>query len=135
MDVFQCGIFLRAIGVSHTQLPNMNFDRIFELTAGVNELFIIHDAVLQDGSLIVDQYIALNIHIKLFFGALVRGIWSGVFFVSAEVCDSRNWNSLSKRFVGAPPSGGGSNAPRPAVSVSHIDVNARTDVERDKREV
>ena len=43
---------------------------------------------------------------------------------SAEVCDSRNWNSRSNSFVRAPPSGGGSNAPRPAVSVPHIDVNA-----------
>ena len=46
------------------------------------------------------------------------------FFVSASVCDSRNWNSRSNRFVRAPASGGGSNAPRPAVSVPHIDVNA-----------
>ena len=46
------------------------------------------------------------------------------FFVSAEVCDSRNWNSRSNSFVRAPPSGGGSSAPRPAVSVPHIDVNA-----------
>ena len=32
--------------------------------------------------------------------------------------------SVEYRFVWAPPSGGGSNAPRPAVSVPHIDVNA-----------
>ena len=32
--------------------------------------------------------------------------------------------SVEYSFVRAPPSGGGSNAPRPSVSVSHIDVNA-----------
>ena len=30
----------------------------------------------------------------------------------------------SNRFVRAPSSGGGSNAPRPALSVRHLDVNA-----------
>ena len=42
----------------------------------------------------------------------------------ASVCDSRNWNFRSNSFVRAPSSGGGSNAPRPAVSVPHVDVNA-----------
>ena len=31
--------------------------------------------------------------------------------------------SVEYSFVRGPPSGGGSNAPRPAVSVPHIDVN------------
>ena len=31
---------------------------------------------------------------------------------------------MSNRFVRAPSSGGGSNAPRPALSVLHLDVNA-----------
>ena len=44
--------------------------------------------------------------------------------VSALACDSRNWNSRSNSFVRAPASGGGSNAPRPAVSVPQLDVNA-----------
>ena len=41
----------------------------------------------------------------------------------------------------APPSGGGSNAPRPAVSVPHIDVNAdgcrarRASVEEEFRKI
>ena len=35
-----------------------------------------------------------------------------------------NWNSRSNSFVRAPSLGGGSNAPRPAVSVPHLDVNA-----------
>ena len=52
-----------------------------------------------------------------FFSAEIR---SGVFSVSASVCDSRNWNSRSNSFVRAPFSGGGSNAPRPAVSVPHL---------------
>ena len=56
------------------------------------------------------------------------------FFVSAQVCDSRNWNSRSNSFVRALPSGSGSNAPRPAVSVPFIDLNA-DGAERDKREV
>ena len=42
--------------------------------------------------------------------------------------------SVEYSFVRAPLSGGGSNAPRPAVSVPHIDVK-RADAERDKREV
>ena len=42
--------------------------------------------------------------------------------------------SVEYSLVRAPPSGGGSNAPRPAVSVLHIDVNA-DGCERDKREV
>ena len=53
-----------------------------------------------------------------------QGFGQEPFFVSAQVCDSRNWNSRSNIFARAPPSGGGSNAPRPAVSVPHIDVNA-----------
>ena len=53
-----------------------------------------------------------------------QGFGQEFFFVSAEVCDSRNWNFRSNSFFRAPPSGGGSNAPRPAVSVPHIDVNA-----------
>ena len=57
--------------------------------------------------------------IILFFRDSVRS-----FFVSASVCDSRNRNSRSNSFVRAPSSGGGSNAPRPAVSVPRIDVNA-----------
>ena len=43
---------------------------------------------------------------------------------AGEVCDSRNWNSRPNNFVRAPSLGGGSNAPRPAVSVPHINVNA-----------
>ena len=46
------------------------------------------------------------------------------FFVSASVCDSRNWNPRSNSFVRAPSSGGDSNANHPAVSVPHLDVNA-----------
>ena len=53
-----------------------------------------------------------------------QGFGQEFFLISAEVCDSRNWNSRSNSFVRAPPSGGGSKAPRPAVSVPHIDVNA-----------
>ena len=53
-----------------------------------------------------------------------QGFGQELFFVSAQVCDSRNWNSRSNSYVRAPPSGGGSNAPRPAVSVPHINVNA-----------
>ena len=55
--------------------------------------------------------------------SFVSGIRSGVFFVSALVCDSWKWNSRSNSLVRAPASGGGSNVPRPAVSVPHIDVN------------
>ena len=57
---------------------------------------------------------------SLFFGDSVKSF----FLVSASLFDSRNWNSRSNSFVQAPSSGGGSNAPCPAVSVPHIDVNA-----------
>ena len=60
----------------------------------------------------------LRLHIYIFF------ILSGFFFVLASVWDSRTGVSPSNRFVRAPSSGGGSNAPRPALSVRHLDVNA-----------
>ena len=56
--------------------------------------------------------------------SLIRGFGQEFVFVSASVCDAQNWNSRSNRFVRAPSSGGDSNAPRPAVSVPHVDVNA-----------
>ena len=56
--------------------------------------------------------------------SVFRGFGEEFFFVSASVCDSWNWNSRSNSFVRALSSGGGSNAPRPAVSVPHLDVNA-----------
>ena len=43
--------------------------------------------------------------------------------------------SIEYSFVRAPPSEGGSNAPRPAVSVPHIDVNADGCRARQEREV
>ena len=55
----------------------------------------------------------------------MSGIWSGVFFclgLSMRFAELKL--SVEYSFVRAPPSGGGSNAPRPAVSVPHIDVNA-----------
>ena len=45
-------------------------------------------------------------------------------FSSRPLCNSWNWNSQSNSFVRAPSSGGGSNPPRSAVSVPHLDVNA-----------
>ena len=66
----------------------------------------------------------INIYVYIYKIVPFSGIRSGVFFVSASVCDSRKWNSRSNSFVRAPCSGGGSNAPRPSVSVRHIDVNA-----------
>ena len=52
-----------------------------------------------------------------------RGFGQDFFFVSASVCDSRYSNSRSNSFVRAPSTGDGSNAPRLAVSVPHLDVN------------
>ena len=63
-------------------------------------------------------------HEKIYYHYFFRGFGLVFFFVSASVCDSRNYNSRSNSFVRAPSSGGGSNAPRPAVSVPHLDVNA-----------
>ena len=54
--------------------------------------------------------------IILFGGDSARSFYP----VSASVCDSRNWNYRSNSFVRAPSSGGGSHAPRPAVSVPHL---------------
>ena len=52
---------------------------------------------------------------------IFRGFAQEFFSVSASVvCDSRNWKPRSNSFVRAPSSGGGSNAPRPAVYVPHL---------------
>ena len=53
-----------------------------------------------------------------------RGFGQEFCFVSASVCHSRNWNSRSNSFVRAASSGGGSNAPRSAVTVLHLNMNA-----------
>ena len=64
----------------------------------------------------------------------MSGIWSGV-FVSAEVCDSRNWNSRSniawfeRRLRGAAPT------PLALRCPFRTSTSTRTDAERDKREV
>ena len=42
--------------------------------------------------------------------------------INSRVWPSPNRNSGSDSFVRVPASGGGSNAPRPAVSVTHLDV-------------
>ena len=54
-----------------------------------------------------------------------------IFVFGQEVLSSRPQYGMlgtgifrSNRFVRAPSSGGGSNAPRPALSVRHLDVNA-----------
>ena len=52
-------------------------------------------------------------------------IWSGAFFCLGRSTRFAELEFLVEySFVRAPPSGGGSNAPRPAVSIPHIDVNA-----------
>ena len=55
---------------------------------------------------------------------MVSGIWSGVFCLGRSMRFAELDFSVEYSFVRAPPSGGGSNAPRPAVSVPHVDVNA-----------
>ena len=62
--------------------------------------------------------------IHLYDHSFFRGFSQEFSFISASVCDSRNWNSQSNSFGRAPSSGGGSNAPHPAVSAPHLDVNA-----------
>ena len=65
----------------------------------------------------------------------MSGIWSGPFFVSAEICDSRNWNSPSniasfeRRLRGAAPT------PLALPCPFRTLTRTRTDAERDKREV
>ena len=70
------------------------------------------------------SYHTINTYRSIYEHSFFRRFGQEIFFVSASVCDSRNRNSRSNRFVRAPSSGGGSNAPRPAVSVPHLDVNA-----------
>ena len=53
-----------------------------------------------------------------------HGLWSGVFSLDLSMRFAELEFSVEYGLVRAPPSGGGSNAPRPAVSVPHIDVNA-----------
>ena len=65
-------------------------------------------------------YIFIYDHSLYFVG----GFGQECFFVSALMCDSRNWNPWLNSFVREPPSGGDFNAPCPAVSVPHLDVNA-----------
>ena len=51
-------------------------------------------------------------------------IWLGVLCLGRSMRFVELDFSVEYSLVRAPPSGGGSNAPRPAVSVPHIDVNA-----------
>ena len=70
-----------------------------------------------------DVYLYMYIlRIKLFFGVgdLVRSF----FCLGRSMRFAELEFSVENSFVRAPPSGDGSNAPRPAVSVPHIDVNA-----------
>ena len=55
---------------------------------------------------------------------LVSCIWSEVFCLGRRMRFAELEFSVEYSLVRAPPSGGGSNAPRPAVSVPHVDVNA-----------
>ena len=61
-----------------------------------------------------------HVNTYIYDHSFFRGFGQDFFFVSTSVCDSRNWNSRSNSFVRAPSSAGGSNAPRPAVSVAHL---------------
>ena len=65
------------------------------------------------------EYADRRIAAKQWYSLYDRSFWGGFgqefFFVSVSVCHSR-----SNSFVRAPSSGGGSNAPRPAVSVPHL---------------
>ena len=62
--------------------------------------------------------VSINVYDHSFF------IRSGDFFVSASVWDARNWNFSVKSLRSIVVFGGGSNAPRPALSVRHLDVDA-----------
>ena len=64
-----------------------------------------------------------------------HGLWSGVFCLGLSMRFAELKFSVEYSLVRAPPWGGGSNDPRPAVSVPHIDVNADGCRARDKREV
>ena len=62
----------------------------------------------------------LYIYMMILFG----GIRSGVFSSRPQYGILGTGISGSNRFVRAPSSGGGSNAPRPALTFPHLDVNA-----------
>ena len=53
-----------------------------------------------------------------------HGLWSGEFCLGLSMRFAELEFSVEYGLVRAPPWGGGSNAPRPAVFVPHIDVNA-----------
>ena len=76
-------------------------------------------------------YAYINIYMWSFF---LGGISSEVFFVSASVCDMGTGISRSDRFVWAPSSGGGSNAPCQPYPF-RTRPGSGTLAERDKREV
>ena len=87
--------------------------------------FVRCDATITINRSIYVLYVLLSHHKSIENPSLVSGIWSGVFF-----CLGRSMRfvelvfSVEYSFLWAPPSGGGSKAPRPAVSVPHIDMNA-----------
>ena len=79
---------------------------------------------------IIDIYIYIY-KIILLFRDSVRS-----FVVSAQVCDSKNWNCRSNSFVRAPASGGRLQRPSPCrVRSAHRRERTWTDAERDKRKV
>ena len=59
----------------------------------------------------------------MYMAILFGGIRSGSSSSRPQYGMLETGMSLSHRVVRAPSSGGGSNAPRPAFSVSHLDVN------------
>ena len=69
-----------------------------------------------------------NIYMKSFLEYRVipwcHGLWSGVFCLGLSMRFAELEFSVEYGLVRAPHPGGGSNAPPPAVSVPHIDVNA-----------
>ena len=60
--------------------------------------------------------LSVYIFIRSFF---FSGIWSGVFFVSAQVCNSRNWNCRSNSFVRA------ERDKREVAKISHVEEELR----------
>ena len=64
-----------------------------------------------------------------------QGFGQEFFFVSAQECDSRNWDSRSNSFVRAPPLRGAAPTPLALPCPFRTSTRTRADAERDIREV
>ena len=113
-------IFLFFARVGHSHFWSLVYARWSSSTANKHALY---NTILKK-CICTGILRSMRINIYIYDHSFLRGFGQDFFFVSASICDSRNWNSRSYSFVRPPSLGDGSNARRPAVSVPHLDVNA-----------